>query len=90
MNIYIGNLPYSVDEEEVRSIFSEYGDVNSVKLISDRETGRMKGFGFVEMEDAGGARAIEELDGSEMGGRNMKVNQAREKSGQRNNNFRRF
>lgn len=90
MNIYVGNLPYSVDEEDIRSLFEEFGDVNSVKLISDRETGRMKGFGFVDMEDAGGANAIENLDGSDFNGRNIKVNQARERTQQPRNNFNRF
>jgi RNA recognition motif-containing protein len=76
-NIYVGNLPWSVTEEEVRTAFAAYGEVQSVKLIEDRETGRPRGFGFVEMEDQGALEAIESLDGSDFGGRNIKVNEAR-------------
>jgi len=78
MNIYVGNLNYSVKEEELNELFSEYGEVISVKLIKDRETGRAKGFGFVEMaNDDEASKAIESLDGSDLEGRNMKVNQAK-------------
>lgn len=76
-NIYVGNLPWSSTEEEVRAAFEAYGEVLSVKLIEDRETGRPRGFGFVEMEDAGAEEAIKNLDGSDFGGRNIKVNEAR-------------
>jgi len=76
-NIYVGNLPWSASEDEVRSAFAAYGDVHSVKLISDRETGRFRGFGFVEMEGSGAAEAIRALDGSNFGGRQLKVNEAR-------------
>lgn len=76
-NIYVGNLPWSATEEEVRNAFAAYGEVLSVKLIEDRETGRPRGFGFVEMEDQGALEAIENLDGSDFGGRNIKVNEAR-------------
>jgi RNA recognition motif-containing protein len=76
-NIYVGNLPWSATEDEVRSAFAAYGDVTSVKLIEDRETGRPRGFGFVEMDDAGAAEAIENLDGKDFGGRNIKVNEAK-------------
>lgn len=74
-NLYVGNLPFSASESSVRELFEQYGEVLSVKLISDRETGRPRGFGFVEMSD--GAQAIEALDGFEYGGRNLKVNEAR-------------
>ena len=78
MNIYVGNLNYSVKEEELNELFSEYGEVVSVKLIKDRETGRAKGFAFVEMaNDDEASKAIENLDGSDLEGRNMKVNQAK-------------
>ena len=78
MNIYVGNLNYDLSEEELNEIFSEYGEVTSVKIVKDRETGRAKGFGFVEMaNEAEGEKAVEELDGAEVGGRNMKVNKAR-------------
>ncbi len=76
-NIYVGNLPWSVTEEEVRNAFAAYGEVTSVKLIEDRETGRPRGFGFVEMEDQGALEAIEALDGTDFGGRNIKVNEAK-------------
>lgn len=76
-NIYVGNLPWSSTEDEVRAAFEAYGEVTSVKLIQDRETGRPRGFGFVEMEDAGAADAIAALDGSDFGGRALKVNEAK-------------
>jgi len=76
-NIYVGNLPWSCTEDEVRSAFAAFGEVTSVKLIEDRETGRPRGFGFVEMEDAGALEAIEALDGKDFGGRNIKVNEAK-------------
>lgn len=77
MNIYVGNLPFTTTSTELEELFSEYGAVDSAAVINDRETGRSRGFGFVEMEDAAGKRAIEELDGSDFGGRNLKVNEAR-------------
>ncbi len=76
-NIYVGNLPWSSSEDEVRDAFAIHGEVISVKLISDRETGRPRGFGFVEMEDEGAVKAIEALDGEDFGGRRLKVNEAR-------------
>lgn len=76
-SIYVGNLPWSSTEEEVRAAFENYGEVKSVKLIEDRETGRPRGFGFVEMEDNEAMSAIEALDGTDFGGRNIKVNEAR-------------
>ncbi|BCD67412.1 RNA-binding protein [Nitratiruptor sp. YY09-18] len=75
--IYVGNLPYRSGEEEVRNLFAQYGEVNSVKLITDRETGRPRGFGFVEMDDSEALAAIEALDGQEFEGRVLKVNEAR-------------
>ncbi|SDL13258.1 RNA recognition motif. (a.k.a. RRM, RBD, or RNP domain) [Maridesulfovibrio ferrireducens] len=76
-NIYVGNLPWSASEEAVKSAFEEFGEVISVNLITDRETGRPRGFGFVEMDDQGALQAIESLDGNDFGGRNLKVNEAR-------------
>lgn len=76
-NIYVGNLPWSSSEDEVRDAFAVHGEVLSVKLINDRETGRPRGFGFVEMEDADAEKAIEALDGEDFGGRRLKVNEAR-------------
>lgn len=75
-SLYVGNLPWSATEEEVRNLFANHGNVNSVKLVSDRETGRARGFGFVEMEDADAAGAIEALDGMSFGGRTLRVNEA--------------
>ena len=78
MNIYIGNISYQTTEDEVSTLFGEHGAVDSVHLISDRETGRSKGFGFVEMPNEEEAKkAIEAVDGSEFGGRQLKVNEAR-------------
>jgi RNA recognition motif-containing protein len=78
MNIYVGNLNYRLQEDELRDVFGEYGEVVSVKIIMDKYTGQSKGFGFVEManEDEG-LRAIEEVNGSEVQGRNIVVNKAR-------------
>lgn len=87
MNIYIGNLPYSTNEDAVRDLFEQYGQVDSVKLIEDRETGRLRGFGFVEMEDEGGNRAIEELNENDFGGRNIVVNEARPRNNDRRGGF---
>ena len=75
--IYVGNLPYSATEQEIRDSFGEHGTVESVSLVSDRETGRPRGFGFVEMDDEGAAAAISALDGKDMGGRSLRVNEAR-------------
>ena len=78
--IYIGNLPFSATEAEVKGLFEAYGPVNSVNLIADRDTGRLRGFGFVEMDDAkDAAAAIKALDGQEYGGRPIKVNEAKER-----------
>ena len=78
MNIYVGNLDYNLQEYQLEEIFAEYGEVSSVKIVKDRETGKAKGFAFVEMaNDAEGSNAIEELDGAEVNGRNIKVNEAR-------------
>ncbi len=77
--IYVGNLPFSTNEEEVSALFAQHGTVESVNLITDRYTGRLRGFGFVEMSD-GGDEAIAALDGTELGGRTLKVNQARERT----------
>lgn len=77
--IYVGNLPWTATEEEVREFFSEYGDVESIAIIVDRETGRSRGFGFVEMEDSEADRAIEEANGQSLGGRSLRVNEAQER-----------
>ena len=78
MNIYVGNLPYSTDRDTLREIFAAYGEVSAARIVNDRETGRSKGFGFVEMPDDAQARqAIEALNGSDIGGRKAVVNEAR-------------
>jgi RNA recognition motif-containing protein len=75
-NIYVGNLPFTATVEEVRDLFDNYGTVESVNLITDRETGRLRGFGFVEMS-SGADEAIEALNQSELGGRRLTVNPAK-------------
>ncbi len=78
MNIYVGNLSYRMDDQDLEKVFAEFGSVVSSKIINDRETGRSKGFGFIEMETAdAGKAAIEDLDGKEVEGRSLKVNEAR-------------
>ncbi len=75
-NIYVGNLPFTTTEDEVRDLFKKYGEVENVNLITDRETGRLRGFGFVEMS-TGGPEAIEALNGHELKERPLTVNLAR-------------
>ena len=77
--IYVGNRPFSATEDSVRTLFAQYGTVESVTLINDRETGRPRGFGFVEMARGDAARAIQSLNGQDMGGRPLKVNEAQDK-----------
>ena len=78
--IYVGNLPFATTDEELTELFGKHGKVISATVITDRETGRSRGFGFVEMEDAGAAdEAIRALDGTELGGRPLRVNEARER-----------
>jgi RNA recognition motif-containing protein len=77
--IYVGNLPFSATEDAVRSLFAQHGTVESVALMTDRETGRPRGFGFVEMPRSDAARAIQNLNGQDMGGRALKVNEAQDK-----------
>ena len=78
MNIYVGNLSYSMSEDELRDAFAAHGEVSSVKILTDRETGRSRGFGFVEMPNAAeGEKAISQLNGKEVGGRALRVNEAR-------------
>jgi RNA recognition motif-containing protein len=76
--MYVGNLSYSISEEQLKELFSQYGEVVSVKIITDRETGRSKGFGFIEMSTQEQAEtASKNLDGFEVEGRNLKVNKAK-------------
>jgi RNA recognition motif-containing protein len=81
MNLYVGNLSYEMSEENLRSEFAEYGEVQSAKIITDRDTGRSRGFGFVEMNSDGeGKKAMEELNGKDFEGRQLVVNEARPRS----------
>ncbi|MFO7801295.1 MAG: RNA-binding protein [Desulfovermiculus sp.] len=75
--MYVGNLPFSSTEDDLRDLFSEYGEVKSANIIYDRESGRSRGFGFVEMAEEGADSAMEALNGNEFGGRTLRVNEAR-------------
>ncbi len=77
--IYVGNLPFSATEEQVRDLFAAFGEVTSVKFVNDRDTGRFRGFAFVEM-GAGADEAIRDLDGKDFGGRDLRVNEAKERA----------
>ncbi len=77
--LYVGNLPFSTNEDEIRDLFAAYGEVQSVSLITDRETGRLRGFGFVEMDANGATAAMEALNGKDFNGRALRVNEAQEK-----------
>jgi len=81
--IYVGNLPFSATESEIRTLFEEYGTVREVNMITDRETGRFRGFGFIEMDDEEADTGISKMDGVEFGGRVLRVNEARERPGGR-------
>ena len=79
--LYVGNLPFSATEDEVSQMFGEHGTVHSVALINDRETGRPRGFGFVEVDDDALQTMVQNLDGKEMGGRALRVNEAQDRRG---------
>ncbi len=81
--LYVGNLPYQTTESDLKELFEEYGEVNSAKIITDRETGRSRGFGFVEIDEGNAQKAIDSLNGTNFGGRNLKVNEARERKPKR-------
>ena len=89
MNIYVGNLPYSTTREDLEAIFGEFGAVESARVVIDRESGRSKGFGFVEMDAAAGKMAIENLNGKDIGGRKAVVNEARPREERPRDGFRR-
>ncbi len=78
--LYVGNLPFSATEAEVRSLFEQHGKVDSVKIINDRETGRPRGFGFVDMPSSDAQNAVQHMNGFEMNGRPLRVNEARERA----------
>ena len=77
--IYVGNLPFTATDAEIRSLFSQHGTVESITLPTDRDTGRPRGFAFVEMSQADAARAIQNLNGKDLGGRPLRVNQAEDR-----------
>jgi hypothetical protein len=79
--LYVGNLPFSATEDGVRALFSTHGTVEKVSLITDRDTGRARGFGFVEMSNSDAARAMQALNGKDFDGRSLRVNEAQERSG---------
>ena len=79
--IYVGNLPFNATEADVKSLFERHGKVDSVKLINDRETGKPRGFGFVDMPQAEAQTAIQALNGFQMNGRPLRVNEAQERTG---------
>jgi len=80
-NLYVGNLPHSTTEAELRTVFEAHGAVEKVSIVTDRETGRARGFAFVEMTDAGEAeKAVAALNGTELGGRALKINEAKPKA----------
>jgi len=84
MNIYVGNLPYGMSEDELREAFGAFGEVSSAKILMDRETGRSRGFGFVEMPNSSEAeQAIAQLNGKDLGGRALRINEARPREQQR-------
>ena len=77
MKLYVGNMPFSMDEAQLRTMFGEFGEVDSANVITDRETGRPRGFAFVEMQDDDARKAMSELNEREVDGRQLKVNEAR-------------
>ncbi|MEE9282121.1 MAG: RNA-binding protein [Myxococcota bacterium] len=77
--IYVGNLPYTTTEDELRELFGRHGSVESVNLIVDRDTGRSRGFAFVEMDPSGADAAISALNGQDLGGRSLRIDEARER-----------
>ena len=78
-SIYVGNLPYTITENDLKNLFSEYGEVQAVKLIINHETGRPKGFAFVELEKGNARAAIKVINGNEVGGRTLRVNEAHQR-----------
>jgi RNA recognition motif-containing protein len=78
--LYVGNLPFTATDEGVRTLFSKHGTVEKISLITDRDTGRPRGFGFVEMSNADAARAMQALNGTDYEGRPLKVNEAQDRN----------
>ena len=77
--LYVGNLPFTATDEEITTMFGQHGSVHSVALINDRETGRPRGFGFVEVDDSAVQTMIQALDGKELGGRTLRLNEAQDR-----------
>ena len=77
MKLYVGNLPYTADDSTLRGLFEAFGEVHSARVVSDRDSGQSKGFGFVEMNDSDAQRAMSALNGQDQGGRTLRVNEAR-------------
>lgn len=82
-SIYVGNLPFTASEDEIRNLFETHGSVNTIKVITDRETGRPRGFAFVDMDQSDAEKAIEALNGSDMDGRTLRINEARPRTERR-------
>ena len=78
--LYVGNLPFTANEDTVRALFAEFGPVQTISLITDRETGTPRGFGFVEMSNSDASRAMQALNGKDFGGRPLKVNEAQDRA----------
>lgn len=78
--LFVGNLSFSITENELRDLFAQHGQVHSVKLINDRETGRPRGFGFIEMDGDAALTAMQAIDGKDIGGRSIRVNEAQERT----------
>ena len=87
MNMYVSNLGFQVNDEELKTLFNKFGEVTSAKVVMDRETGRSRGFGFVEMADTAAEEAMKSLDGTQVDGRAISVSKARPKSDNRNGSF---
>jgi len=79
-SIYVGNLPFSASEDELRTMFASYGNVQSVKIVTDRDTGKPRGFAFVQMDADRAGTAVQELNGRQMGGRTLRINEAQERA----------
>jgi RNA recognition motif-containing protein len=87
MNMYVSNLGFQVSDEELKTLFNKFGEVTSAKVVMDRETGRSRGFGFVEMADTSAEEAMKSLDGTQVDGRAISVTKARPKTDNRNGSF---
>ena len=79
--LYVGNLPFTATEDTVRALFASHGTVEKISLITDRDTGRPRGFGFIEMSNADASRAMQALNGQDFGGRQLKINEAQDRAG---------